>query len=275
MSTDTILRAADPLRDDDHDLVPNGAMATRVRAGAQREGDAPRTAPRRGRLALAGGLAVALAAAAVAVGLPGSGSSPTRPADARAALVSAAEKTATFTSGKITWRVAQDDVKLGSVLDTTTALRYEGEDFDSTMTSSALPGQTGGARTVGGRTWRLRDGQWKPVELPAGLGSPSEQFAQQLGLASDLAQAAQRADGVTATPDGGDDATRYAATLDAAAVPVRFNDTWTGAVQLDATVGGDGTVRAVSLRGTDVNGGTMTIAVTFDELGQPQGIVAP
>jgi hypothetical protein len=267
MSTDTILRAADPLAGRDADLDPRGAMAARIRAGALA---APATTPAHRnahprRLALAAVAALALAAA-LAVALPGG--RPTPPG-ARAALVSAAERTASFTSGHIVWRMTYDK----PALDLTNDVRFDGSDFANAMTSRFLDsGRVSHVeiRIVGGRQYdRTDDGAF--TERP---GDPDARdgVTARLQAADALADAARAAADVRAEPAGDDGATRYTATVAAADVPDAFRPPSPRAaptVTIVAVAAGD-TLRSLQLRTPGE-----AVDITFDGLGQPQGIVAP
>jgi hypothetical protein len=273
MSTDTILRAADPL--DAADLDPRGAMAARVRAGATAA--PPRRAgagERRVRLALAAVSATALAAVAVALALPGGTGG--GPADARAALITAAEKTAAFTSGRITWHMAFGDPSSIYDVDAVNVLRYQGDDvdLDATTTEHGVGGDPaesvhrGGYRVVGGRAFTRTDDVWTPVETPTGERGPAARFHEELDSAAAFADAVRAAANVATTRLDG--ATGYTATVDGPSVPEIYGPSWKGTVTLTATVGDDGVVRQLALRSA-----TNVLEVTFEDLGAPQGIVAP
>jgi hypothetical protein len=274
MSTDTILRAADPL--DPADLDPQGPMAFRVRAGAT----APptpraRTGERRARLALAAVSVTALAAVAVALALPGGSGG--GPADARAALITAAEKTAAFTSGQLTWHMAFDDPRSIYDVDAVNVMRYEGDDVGSvaTTTEHGLRGKRrttvhrGGYRLVDGVAYvTRRDGSWKREPAPPAERAPAVRLRRELDSAAAFAQLVRAAAGVTTRRLAA--ATGYRATIAADAVPKTYGPGWRGTVAVSATVGDDGIVRAIALRDR-----AATLEIAFDRLGQPQGIVAP
>jgi hypothetical protein len=285
MTTDptlTLLRGADPLaglRAADPDLDPRGAMAARVHAGATARRDAPIRRGGGARRAVAGLAATAaLAAVALAVGLSGG---PTAPADARAALVSAAQRTAAFTSGRLTWHLTSADPASGYDVAATNVLRYEGADLDIDTTTvehgvggdPAAQEHAGGYRLVGGQAFqRTGDGALTPVPAPRdGATGGAGRFHDELLAADALLDAARGAPDVTQSKDG--DTTRFTATLAGAAVPDAFGPSWKtrGApATLTATVGADGAVRTIALRSP-----TQTTDVAFDDLGRPQGITAP
>ena len=290
-----LLRQLDPLDvGTTAELAPDGTTGRRVHAAAiaaaQQPGLTPhgatatRRAPRRGpRIALAGAGVAALAAVALAVGLPGGGGgSPTAPADARAALVSAAERTTAFTSGHIVWKwdYAQpsngapgvDDIDLAMTSD----VRYQGSDVDVTGTSDyRAPGaktadSAYGVRMVGGQIyWRYDDGPYELDKHPSSDGAAGVQM--RVKAADALAAAARSAADVQQTAvDGG---TQYTATVAAADVPDQFRPPrkrTVDTVTITAVVGDDDALRSVGLRAPGE-----AVDVTFSELGEPQNIVAP
>jgi hypothetical protein len=277
-----LLRTLDPLAPD-ADLDPDGTTARRVRLAALAAipavAAAPRAKRRPLRVAVAATGAGALAAVALAVGLPGGGGGPAAPADARAALLSAAERTAAFTSGHITSRMSYD--KPGARIDVTRTdeTRFEGSDsaydYRSTIRTlaDAPPGEHhGGSRIVGGEAYS-RDGDG-PFRISAdphhGADAPAE-IRVRVQAADALAAATRAASDVTEAPvDGG---TRFTATVPADAVPDRLSPPFertVATVAITATVGDDGSVRSIALRAPGE-----AVDVTFDALGEPQHIVAP
>lgn len=289
MTTDTtiaLLRGADPLAGrraaEDPDLDPRGAMAARVATGATARHAPTGPSRRRALPRAAAGLiaAAALAAVAIAVGLPGGGG-PAAPADARAALVSAAQRTAAFTSGRLTWHITSADPASGYDVAATNVLRYEGADLDIDTTTvehgvggdPAAQEHAGGYRLVGGQAFqRTGDGALTPVAAPSGAATGGAgRFHDELLAAAALVDAARGAAGVTQTKDG--DATRFTATIAGNAVPDAFGPSWKTRgepAMLTATVGDDGVVRTIALRSA-----AQTADVAFDDLGRPQGITAP
>jgi hypothetical protein len=289
------LRQIDPLdMGTTAELDPDGATAHRVRAAAiaaaQQPGllaTRPIATPRRSRwaprIAVVAGGAAALTAVALAIGLPGGGGgSPTTPgpAAARAALVSAAERTSAFTSGHIVWHWVYDHADPDIDLEMTNEIRYEGSDVDVTGTSSVHTpysskdeGSSYGYRAVGGQSyWRYNDGPYGQRK-----GEPDDAASAPGGVqirvqaAAALAAAARRAGDVQQTAvDGG---TQYTATVAVADVPDQFRPPFkrtVDAVTITAIVGDDGAVRSLALRAPGER-----VDVTFSGLGEPQGIVAP
>jgi hypothetical protein len=289
-----LLRQLDPLDvGTAAELNPDGTTGRRVHAAAiaaaQQPGltaqPAPRRARRAPRIALAGAGAAALAAVALAIGLPGGGGgSPTAPGptDARAALVSAAERTTAFTSGHIVWKLAYDQPSNDAPgveninLEMTNDIRYEGSDLDVSGTSSDPAGSsnpdgsTYGYRAVGGKAyWRYNDGPYELDKNPNSDGAASVQTRVQ--AADALAAAARAAADVQQTAvDGG---TQYTATVAAADVPDQFRPPLkrtVDTVTITAIVGDNGALRSLALRAPGE-----AVDVTFSELGEPQDIVAP
>lgn len=289
------LRQLDPLdMDTTAELDPDGTTGRRVHAAAiaaaQQPGlstaatATPRRKTRRApRLALAGTGVVALAAVALAIGLPGGGS-PTAPApaDARAALVSAAERTTAYTSGHIVWKwdykqpsngaPGVDDIDLAMTND----IRFEGSDVDVTGTTdyrapgAKTPGSAYGVRIVGGQIyWRYDDGPYELDKNPNSDGAAGVQARVQ--AADALAAAARAAADVQQTAvDGG---TQYTATVAAADVPDQFRPPLkrtVDSVTVTAVAGDNGALRSLALRAPGE-----AVEVTFSELGRPQNIVAP
>jgi hypothetical protein len=288
------LRQLDPLdMGTTAELDPDGATAHRVRAAAIAAAQQPglgATTTRRGsrrapRIALAGAGVAALAAVALAIGLPGGGdgsSTAPGPADARAALVSAAERTTAYTSGHIVWKWAYDQPSTGAPgvddikLDMTNDIRYEGSDVDVTGTThdrapgAKRPDSAYGVRMVGGQIyWRYDDGPFELDKNPSADGAAG--VHTRVEAADALAAAARAAADVQQTAaDGG---TQYTATVAAADVPDQFRPPLkrtVDTVTITAIVGDDNALRSVALRAPGE-----AVDVTFSEMGQPQGIVAP
>jgi hypothetical protein len=292
-----LLRRLDPLdMGTTAELDPDGTTGRRVRAAAIAAAQQPglgahgATATRRSprhtpRIALAGAGVAALAAVTLAVGLPGGGGgSPTAPApaDARAALVSAAERTTAFTSGHIVWKWDYDQPSDGAPgvdeidLAMTNDIRYEGSDVDVTGTTdyrapgAQTPDSAYGVRMVGGQIyWRYDDGPYELDKHPNSDGAAGVQTRVQ--AADALAAAARAAADVRQTAvDGG---TQYTATVAAADVPDQFRPPLkrtVDTVTITAVVGDNDALRSLALRAPGE-----AVDVTFSELGQPQGIVAP
>jgi hypothetical protein len=274
------LQAIDPL-DPAADLDPHGPTAHRVRTAAvATPTPAPRRArrPRALRPALAAGAVAALAVVALAAGLPGGSDHPAGPADARAALLSAAERTAAFTSGHVRWEMRYDNAAFD--LASSDDVRFEGSDVavDWRSTLRRAPGATpgehhGGSRIVGGRAYS-QDGEnpYRPSPDPHhGADAPAEVLVR-IQAADALAAATRAAGDVRATP-ADDGATRYAATVAAADVPDQFAPPFrrtAAGVAITAVVGEDGAVRSLALRAPGE-----AVDVSFADLGAPQGIVAP
>jgi hypothetical protein len=288
------LRRLDPLdMGTTAELDPEGTMGRRVRAAAiaaaQQPGLAthgPRRTPRRApRIALGGAGAATLAAVALAVGVPGGGddaSTAPGPADARAALVTAAEKTSAFTSGHVVWKMAYVYPRFDMDMVLTNDFRYEGSDVDIVWTSrfrggSPPPGggravQTGGIRVVGGQVFE-RFGN-KPYKRKRDRGMADDAPAGVLvrvQAADALATAARTAAAVQQTAvDGG---TRFTAKIRSADMPKGFRPPFkriSEKVAITAIVGDDGAVRSLALRAPGEK-----VDVTFSALGEAQGIVAP
>jgi hypothetical protein len=294
-----LLRQLDPLDvGTTTELDPDGTTGRRVHAAAiaaaQQPGlaahgaTATRRAPRRGpRIAMAGAGVAALAAVALAVGLPGGGGgSPTAPgpADARAALVSAAERTTAFTSGHIVWKMDYNQPSTGAPgvkdanLVMTSDFRYEGSDVDIAGTTDyrvpgpKAPDSAYGVRVVGGQIyWRYDDGPFELDKNPRGGGDGATGVQTRVQAADALAAAARSAADVQqAAIDGG---TQYTATVAADDVPDQFRPPFkrtVDSVAITAIVGDNGALRSLALRAPGE-----AIDVTFSELGQPQHIVAP
>jgi hypothetical protein len=291
-----LLRRLDPLdMSTTAELDPDGVVGRRVRAAAIAAAQRPgltthgatitRGAPRRAPRIAAGATAVAaLAAIALAVGLPGGGGgSPTAPADARAALVSAAERTTAFTSGHIVWKMAYDQPSTGAPgvndinMELVNDVRFEGSDVDITGTThdrspqTTRPESSYGFRAVGGKGyWRYEDGPFELDKNPAGDTAGGVQV--RLQAAEALAAAARAATDVQeqTTVDG---ATKYTATVAAADVPDQFRPPLkrtVDAVTITAIADDDGALRSLALRAPGE-----AVDVTFSELGTPQDIVAP
>jgi hypothetical protein len=288
-----LLRRLDPLEmSTTAELDPDGTTGRRVRAAAiaaaQQPGlttrpPAPHRARHAPRIAFGAAAVAALAAVALAVGLPGGGGgSPTAPADARAALVSAAERTTAFTSGHIVWKMDYNQPSSGApgVEDANLVLvndfRYEGSDIDVTGTThdrapgAKRPDSAYGVRMVGGQIyWRYDDGPYELDKNPNADGAAGVQT--RVRAADALAAAARAAADVQQTAvDGG---TQYTATLAATDVPDQFRPPLkrtVDSVTITAVVGDNGALRSLALRAPGE-----AIDVTFSELGEPQGIVAP
>src|SRR4051812_45199153 len=178
-----LLRRLDPLdMSTTAELDPDGATARRVRAAAiataQRPGltthgaaTLPRPRRRAPRIALAGVGAAALAAVALAVGLPGGGddsSTAPGPADARAALVTAAERTSAFTSGHLVWRMAYVYPRFDMDMVLTNDVRYQGADLDIKLDTKGIDNPppenwTNNIRVIGDKTYS-REGH-KPYRV--------------------------------------------------------------------------------------------------------------
>ncbi len=286
------LRRLDPLdMGTTAELDPDGLIAHRVRAAAiaaaQQPGLAthgPRRTPRRApRIALGATAVAALAAVALAVGLPGGGdgAAPTAPADARAALLTAAERTAAFTSGHIVWKMAYNKFRPPMNFDLVNEVRFEGSDveilwssrFHETTPPSLRPtDRSGGTRIVGGQVferygkkpYRRKKDPRNSADAPAGV-------LTRVQAVDALTAAARAASGVQEAAVGG--GTRFTATVAAAEVPDQFRPPFTRTVRsvaITAIVSDDGAVRSLALRAPGER-----VDVTFSELGQPQRIVAP
>ncbi|HEX5926769.1 MAG TPA: hypothetical protein VFY45_23280 [Baekduia sp.] len=294
MTDDTnldLLRRLDPLdMSTTAELDPDGTTAHRVRtaaiAAAQQPGltvhspTGPRRSRRAPRLALGAIAVAALAAVAPAVGLPGWGSdgSPTAPADARAALLTAAERTAGFTSGHIVWKMAYNKADPPMDFDLTNEVRFEGSDVDVTGTSNfhhpaeATDSSTYGFRAVGGQSyWRYGDGPYERKEEPGtAAGAPAGVLTRVQAADALVAATRSAADVQEAEVDGG---TQFTATVATADVPDLFRPPFKRTVDnvaITAIVGDDGAVRSLALRAPGE-----AVDVTFSELGEPQGIVTP
>ncbi len=286
-----LLRRLDPLdMGTTAELDPDGASAHRVRAAAiaaaQQPGLAthrPRRAPRHAPRLAAGATAVAaLATVALAIGLPGGGGdSPTRPgpASARAALVSAAERTSAFTSGHIVWHWVYDHADPDIDLKMTNEVRYDGSDVDITGTSS-----------VARPTRRRTRGRATAIALSAAsrTGAPATALRAAPGRAGRRGLRTRRGSDPRAGRRGacrrgpprrrrpadrgrGRHAVhrhgRRGRRADQFRPPFRRT---VPAVTITATVGDNGAVSSLALRAPGE-----AVDVTFGELGQPQSIVAP
>jgi hypothetical protein len=261
------------------ELDADGATARRVRAAAvaaaQQPGLAthgPRRGPRRApRLALGATAVAALAAVALAVGLPGGGrgGSPTAPADARAALLSAAEMVYDQPSSGAS---GVNDINI----ELTNDVRFEGSDLDITGTTHDRSPQTTtadssyGFRAVDGKGyWRYNGGPFELDKNPSADGAAG--VHTRMEAADALATAARAAADVQeAKVDGG---TQFTATVAVADVPDQFRPPLkrtVDSVAITAIVGDDGAVRSLALRAPGE-----AVDVTFDELGEPQHIVTP
>ena len=231
------------------------------------------------RLAAVGATGLALAAVA-AFGLPGSGNG-LQPADARAALVSAAKRTAAFTSGRVIWTERVDHTTSGLTHTTQNVIRYQGADSSVEYVSDGHGGplpaggvhSTGGFRFVAGQSWaREGNGAWKEFSSPAGRKvSERDTFAGQLAAADALRDLVRSAPDVTS--EARDGATSYRISVAAPEIRGPLGSTWGevgGRVQLDVVVRDDGTVQHFTLAG-----GGRTVDVAFDDLGADQGITAP
>jgi hypothetical protein len=286
------LRRLDPLdMSTTAELDPDGTTGRRVRAAAiaaaQRPGLAargPRRAPLRAPRLAAGATAIAaLTAVALAVGLPGGGSggAPTAPADARAALVTAAERTAAFTSGHIVWKMAYNKSDPPLNFDLTNDVHFEGSDVDIAWSSSfhdTTPrsdrpvDRNGGSRVVGGQVFeRYGNAPYERKDDP-GISADAPTGVLTRVQAADALTAATRAaaDVQEAKADSG---TRFTATVPTAKVPDQFRPPFkrtVDSVAITAIVGDDGAVRSLALRAPGE-----AVDVTFDALGEPQGIAAP
>jgi hypothetical protein len=251
--------------------APSAAPATLV---------APRRWFSAPRLAAVGATGLALAAGA-AFGLPGGGNG-LEPSDARAALASAAKRTAAFTSGRVTWI---ESVTTPFTLTSKNVIRYQGADSSvESVSESVSPGppaapppagrvrsSASGFRSVGGQRWaREGNGPWKKFSLPAGMEiSERDTFKGQAGLADALVDLVRSAPDVTS--EARDGATHYRSSVAGAEIPDPFP--WREVrdrVQLDVVVRDDGAVHRFTLAG-----GGRTLDVTFDDLGADQGITAP
>jgi hypothetical protein len=273
MSTDVVhrLRVIDPA--DVPVTPPEDLLAALVAQprGAAAPGRAARRArlDRRRRVALAGACAVAGAAAAVA--LPGGAS---RAPDARAALFAAAERTAAFTSGEITWHTVHRPPVSDFPTDNVLVTRYDGRDSSTRFVASGEhAGPPSEVRVVDGGEWlRIADGPWRAEPRPDPGAAPTRaRFDDALQVAAALADIAHRAPDVRSEPRGAD--TVYHATIDATALP-RFRTggpEWpAGPVAVDVTVTADGTVGEM-----DLHVPAQRWDVSFARLGEPQGIAAP
>ena len=292
-----LLRRLDPLdMGTTAELDPDGATGRRVHAAAiaaaQRPGltthgaaTLPRARRRAPQFALAAGGAATLAAVALAIGLPGGGddsSTAPGPADARAALVSAAERTSAFTSGHVIWKMAYVYPRFDMDMVLTNEFRYEGSDVDIVWTSrfrggTTPPGggravQTGGTRVVGGQVFE-RFGS-KPYKRKRARGMADDAPAGVLirvQAADALAATARTAATVQQTAvDGG---MRFTAKIRSADMPKGFRPPFkriSKNVAITAIVGDNGAVRSLALRAPGE-----AVDVTFSELGEPQSIVAP
>jgi hypothetical protein len=275
MSTDALtrLRAADPARDVIvapehllHRLVAEPRPAPRPRAG------------RRRRVALAV-VACAGSAAVAAVALPGGAG---RAPDARAQLVAAAQRTADYTSGRVTWKLSFEPPVSTWATQTTMVLRFDGNDWDEQYHTHSAPNRYDPVsdrfseiRTVGGRSFLREgaDGPWTLAIPPDRKGHPPTWPT----VTGHVAQWQQAADAILALARRAPDLTgsngSFHATIDTAQVPrgfERFDFEESGPLAMDATLGPDGNVGHLSLRGAHVS-----YDVSFEDLGRPQGIVAP
>jgi hypothetical protein len=292
-----LLRRLDPLdMSTTAELDPDGATARRVRAAAiataQRPGltthgaaTLPRPRRRAPRIALAGVGAAALAAVALAVGLPGGGddsSTAPGPADARAALVTAAERTSAFTSGHVVWQMAYVYPRFDMDMVLTNDFRFEGSDVDIVWTSrfrggSPPPGggravQTGGTRVVGGQVFeRFGDRPYKRKRARGMADDAPAGVLVRVQAADALAAVARTAAAVQQTAvDGG---TRFTAKVRSADLPKGFRPPFkrvSKKVAITAIVGDNGAVRSLALRAPGEK-----VDVTFSGLGEPQHIVVP
>jgi hypothetical protein len=298
MTTDptlTLLRAADPL-DPAADLNPQGANALRIRTtavtgsdpfsqsecikgsdpfsqGGRKKGSDPVARLRRGGVVVVA--ACALAAVAIAVGLPGDGGGPTAPADARAALLSSAARTAAYTSGHITWRMAYTQPY---AVDLTNDVRFQGADVEVAWTTrhhdSTAPGGpsvfSGASRVVDGVRF-VRDGDEPYRRSGEDRGDGLDELRVRVDAAGVLATATRAASDVEAAAvDGG---TRYTATVPAADVPDVLRPPFrrtTASVTITALTAEDGSLRSLALRAPGER-----VDIAFEELGRPQEIVAP
>lgn len=296
--TDTInnldvLRRLDPLdMGTTAELGPDGTVGRRVRAAAiaaaQQPGLAthgPHATPRRPpRLALGATAVAALAVVALAVGLPGGGdgAAPTTPADARAALLTAAERTAAFTSGHIVWKMSYKKARPPINVDLTNDVRFEGSDvhivwssrFHDTAPPTKRPAdQSGATRVVDGQVFRrYGDRPYRRENEPDTRAEATAGVLTRMESADALTAAARAAAGVEKATVRG--ATRFSATVATADVPRQFRPPFerkVRSVAITAIVGDDdGAVRSLALRAPGER-----VHVTFTALGRPQGIVAP
>ena len=156
----------DPVKPDDSFLDPDGDVGRRVLAAAMRSTPHPRA--RRSRT-LAAGLVPAALLAALVVAIPNGES-------ARAAIASAAERTAEFASGHVAWHLQTQEGEVS------TDIRFDGADSavvldrriqaaDGTSQRASLE-----SREVGGRIYELRNHAWQDVRS-ASSDMPSSSLA--------------------------------------------------------------------------------------------------
>jgi hypothetical protein len=154
--TRELLRDLDPVRTDDPFLDPDGATARAVLAAARtRPGGATRPPRRRGRLAA--GATAALAAAAVVALVAGGGS---HALSAQAAMVRAAERTATAKSGVIVWHLdanghatRREETRIHFDGDNVSAARIR-QDSGGSVTTSEVRFVAGNLYVGHGDRWR-------------------------------------------------------------------------------------------------------------------------
>lgn len=283
-----LLRRLDPLgMSATAELDPDGATGRRVRAAAiaaaQQPGLATHGAPRRApRLAFGATAVAALAGVALAVGLPGGGGgSPTTPPDARAALVTAAERTASFTSGHIVWKMAYKKSHPPMSFDLANEVRFEGSDVDivwssrfhdTTPPSNRPADMNGGERIVDGQVFERYDRKPYRRKKDPGIsaGAPTGVLTRVQSVDALTAAARAAADVKQAAVHGG---TRFTATVATADVPRQFRPPFkrtVHSVAITAIVGDDSAVRSLALRAPGEK-----VDVTFSGLGEPQHIVVP
>lgn len=278
-----LLRACDPLVDAADDVSPDSPMAQRVRTMAQASAPpaVPRTAPARPRRSAAA-IAVTgcLAAAGVAVGVGLDGGGGTAP-DARAALIDAAQRTASFDAGRIVWHMTFDDPQSGYDIDAINDVRYDGADVD-THAETREHGLSGDPRLsvhrsdyrlVSGQAYlRSGDGPWKTVPSPDDRGkSGAAQWQAILESAKSLGTLARRAPDVRRADQEGH--TTFRATVDGRDITGPLANQWAEAgsgIALAVTVDEDDLVQRITL-----DKGPSHVDVTFAALGEPQGITAP
>jgi len=218
--------------------------------------------------------------AATAFIAPGS---PTHPAQA---LAQAAQRTASFPSGRIVWTFTT------GVLTATTTARYDGQDYASdtqlTLADGAAAIPRSGVRVVDGELYASSDGShYVDTEnrIDAAGGSPLSEQTQAIDA---LSQAARSAHDVTSeTQDG---TTQYTATVPGSTLAIPVSQGFGGTADGDQarrlapyriTLGSspfrlrvsvsDGTVRSFSVDGEH----GLSIHAEIDGLGRPQRISVP
>ena len=271
------LRQADPVADQTTGPPEDLLAQLLAGPGPAPTTSAPRLVPaRRAAVALAG---CAVAGAAIVVALPG-GAGPAP--DAQAQLVSAAERTAAFASGRVTLDASFTDPATDRMLRSVDATRFEGDDVASRFQTDLRGLSRDGAahhaegeyRLVGGQGYlSTHRGRWQRIAPAVGMGE--QRFRTQLDAAEILVGLARDAPGVTSETTG--DTTTFHADVPAEEIPGVFGYDWraTGErpdrpVRLEVLTGNGGPVRRLTLREPGRH-----VDVTFDGLGAPQGITAP